>query len=212
MRELIKAGSGKSMLTLSPVVSLLTSRSIAIEYLCSFSQQQNIAVSYIYFDYNDRQHQTPLRILRSILKQVVSQLDTVPLHIVKLYEHSASRTSNPDLLTLLGQFTTCVNRFDIVYLLFDGFDECENNQQKDILTLIHEFLGHISVKVMLTSRSQLPRLPRLPRLAEFAHLTIKAEDTDIRTFLSSRLEAEPYLSQEFKNDIVEVISQKAEGM
>jgi hypothetical protein len=190
-------------------LSQLTSRSIAIEYLLSLCRQQNIAVVYIYFDYNDRQNQTPPLILRSLLKQVVSQLDTVPLPVIKLYEYCSSRASNPDLLTLLGQFLTCTDRFDAVYVLFDAFDECDDAQQNDILTLIHEFLRHSSIKILLTSRSQLQKSPRLP---DFAHLTIKAKDADIRAFLSSRLESELYLSQEFKQDIIEVISQGAEGM
>lgn len=103
----------------------------------------------------------------------------------------------------------CANLFDTVYVLFDAYDECDDTQRKHILALIREFLGQSSLKIMLTSRSQILRLPMSP---DFTQVMIKAEDADIRTFLSSRLEDELYFSPEFKKDIVEAISQRAGGM
>jgi hypothetical protein len=163
-------------------------------------------VVYTFFDYNDRQKQTPVGIIRSLLKQIVSPFDTVPREIIDLY---ASRATDPDLSTLLEQFYTCAERFDSIYILFDAFDECDDSQQKKILTLIHEFVLHKSLRIMLTSRTHPQRVPRLP---ESIFITINAEDADIRAFLSSRLEEELYLAQEFKDDILEALSQGAEGM
>jgi hypothetical protein len=104
----------------------------------------------------------------------------------------------------------CADRFDTVYVLFDAFDEVDKAQQDDILALIRRFIVHPSLRVMLTGRSYLPRLSKLLKPALL--MTVNAEDGDIRTYLSSRLEREPYLSQESKNHILEVISDGAEGM
>jgi hypothetical protein len=163
----------------------------------------------MFFDYNDRRKQTPVGIIRSLLKQMVSPFDAVPREIIDLYERCTSRATDPDLSTLLEQFYTCAERFDTIYILFDAFDECDDPQQKKILTLIHEFVAHKSLRIMLTSRTHLQRVPRLP---ESILITINAEDADIRAFLSSRLEEESYLAQEFKDDILEALSQGAEGM
>jgi hypothetical protein len=102
----------------------------------------------------------------------------------------------------------CANLFDTVYVLFDAYDECDATLRKDILALIRELLSHSSFKIMLTSRSHLRGVP----YPACVHLNIAADDDDIRTFLSSRLEEEPYFSQECKTDIVEAISQGAGGM
>lgn len=77
-------------------------------------------------------------------------------------------------------------------------------------SLIDEFMRHSSLRVMLTSRPHLQTRSLCPEGA--LRITIHAQDADIRTYLSSRLEKASYLSQEFKKDIVEVIGDGADGM
>ena len=67
-----------------------------------------------------------------------------------------------------------------------------------------------SVKVLLTSRYAQPQ--NLPSPPVSAHVTVKARDQDIRTFLVAKLDTDRDLSQAVKNEIIEVISEKADGM
>jgi len=166
-------------------------------------------VLYIYFNEVDRQSQTASTILRKLLKQVVEQFDTVPAQISQMYESSVTTGSTPDRNTLSQNLKTCLNRFETVYILFDAIDECGDRQPK-IISLIQDLLTLSSVKIFLTSRDSEPQ--RLPSPPVLAHLTVKARDPDIRIFLSATLETDTGLSQELKNEIIEVISQKAEGM
>lgn len=184
-------------------------RSTAIDYLQTHFQNQNVAVAYIYFDYKDRENQTAIRVVSALLKQVVSQLETTPQQIQQLYEESIRRAWLPDLTTLVEHLISCVCLFQSVYVVLDALDECEDDQQKDILTLLDELLVRPSVQLMLTSRSHLQRLKQLsvPSL----RIDITADERDVRTYLHSRLEHER-LSPDLRNEIVEVISQGAEGM
>jgi hypothetical protein len=181
-----------------------------IDYLRLHFQHQNVAVLYIYFDYQDRQNQKSIRILQTLLKQVVSQLDIIPSELVALYEECIRRNTSPDILTLLEQFLACCQEFDSTYVLLDGFDECDDSQQEQILSLIHKFLRQCSLRIMLTSR---PYLHRLQTLFESSLLMeFKAEEEDIRKYLSTRLEKIRYLSQDLKSEIIDVITRGAEGM
>ena len=188
---------------------LLISRSIAVEHLCKLSRDHNVAVLYIYLSDIDLQRQTPSPILRSLLKQVVGQLDTVPADVSQMYQLSVATASNPDPLTLTENLKTCLTRFETVYLLFDAIDEC-GDRQATVINLVQELLHLPSVKILLTSRDPEPQ--RLPGPPVLVRLTVKARDHDIRTFLTVKLDTDTNLSHDLKTEIIEVISEKADGM
>ncbi|RPA99098.1 hypothetical protein L873DRAFT_1633294, partial [Choiromyces venosus 120613-1] len=45
--------------------------SLVIDRLCDRAREQNMVVACFYFDYADRKEQTPSRVLRALLKQIV---------------------------------------------------------------------------------------------------------------------------------------------
>ena len=167
------------------------------------------AVLFVYFDYQDRFNQTAIQVLRILLRQIIAQLDAIPSSIIDLYEECTSRDTPLDLSNVLEQFTSCCRHFDSVYVLFDAFDECDDNQQEQIRSLIEELLLQPSLRVMLTSR---PYLRALQKLSETALvIPISAQEPDVREFLVSRLDG-ALLPQAFKNEIVDTVAQGAEGM
>lgn len=94
--------------------------------------------------------------------------------------------------------------------MLDGLDECDDSQQPHLVSIIRELLTQPSLRVMLTCRLYLPVVESLSRTG--LCINIVAEDADIRTYLSSRLETVEFLSQELKRQVVDVIAQGAEGM
>jgi hypothetical protein len=189
---------------------LLISRSIAIDYLLKLSRNRNVAVLYIYFSEIDLHRPTPSPIFRNLLKQVVGQLDPVPASVSQMYETFSATASNPDLVTWSQTLKECLMRFEAAYILFDAIDECGDQQPRIISRVIRELLRVSSVKLLLTSRDPEPQ--GLPSPPELAHLTVKASDHDIRTFLTANLDTDVNLSQDLKNEIIEAISKNADGM
>jgi ankyrin repeat protein len=165
---------------------LLTSRSTAIDYLETYFQRQNVAITYIYFDYKDRENQTATRVVCALLKQVVSQLETIPPLVEKLFEESIRRASFPDLPTLWGHLISCLCLFESVYVVLDALDECEENQQRDILNLVDELLTQPSIQIMVTSRPHLQKIKQLTRPSLCIDIT--ADKHDIRAYVYSRCE------------------------
>lgn len=189
---------------------VLMLRSIAIDYLISRFEHQNIAVLYVYFE--DFSNQAEVRILTRLLKQCIAQLEVVPDSVRRLYEISISTNTSPDDFELLRQLKSCAASFDTVYLIFDALDECGDQRQRHILHLINELLAQPQLKIMLSSRPHLQRLQTLPEDSHRIVIDPKDVDQDVRTYLSFRLERERFLSPKLKNKIVEVLSQQAEGM
>ena len=167
-------------------------------------------VLYIYFNYQDRVSQTAIRVLRSLLKQLISQQGSVSSSMLKLYEDCTSRDIPPDLYILLQEFKSGCGEFDTVYVLMDAFDECDGVQQGPIISLVREVLLLPSVKVMITTRPYLPNLPTLSQSG--LELEIKAWDEDVRAFLAFRLEGVRYISEDLKRKAIDAIAQGAEGM
>ena len=56
-----------------------------------------------------------------------------------------AQATTPELSTFLEHFLDCCEEFDKVYVVFDAFDECDDDH---IIAMIAEF----PIRVMLTSR------------------------------------------------------------
>ena len=151
-----------------------------------------------------------LGVVRGMLKQALGQLEVIPLPVQRVYEESLAKATFPDPATLIGQLMACSGQFETVYIVLDALDECDEDQRIDILSLIDELLGNPSIRIMVTSRHHLQRVQpiRCPPL----YMDINADDGDIRTYLWFHLERQEILSPGLKKEIVEVISQGAEGM
>ena len=149
--------------------------------------------------------------VRTLVKQFVSQLGAIPSALQELYEDCTGRSiTHPELSVLVDQLLATCLRFDRVYVILDALDECEDSNQETILEMVHGILTQPSVRVLLTSRLYLPVVQ--PLLRKAICMSIEARDGDIRTFLRARLERVSYLSQELKHQIVDVIAKGAEGM
>ena len=181
-----------------------------IDELCGVFKDQNIAVAFVYLDYQDRQHQTHIRVLRCLLKQLVTQRQKLPSFLGDLYDESMRGMTNLDALTLLAQFYSCAKEYDSVYLFFDAFDECGADQHESMLSTMSELLRQPSVKIIIATRHLLHRLQTISENA--LTIQIEARDDDLQQYLWSRLEKPTYPSRGLKKEIVDVITQGAEGM
>lgn len=95
-------------------------------------------------------------------------------------------------------------------MALDAFDECDDDQQEEVLILIDAFLAYTPAKIILTSRPHLKRLRAFPHNAVQMH--VSAEDADVRTYISWRLKKVRNLSQDMKTKILEKLSDAAKGM
>jgi hypothetical protein len=186
---------------------LMESRSIAADHLDNRTSH-NIAVLDVYVNSIDVETSTVLKILHNLLKQVVGRLDPIPAHICQMYEFFAPTASTPSHVTLLENLKKCLNSFEMVYILLDAFDECSDRHM--MIKIVQDLVKLSSAKVLLTSRYAEPASLRNSPLMRCIH--VSASKDDIRTFLCTKLDVEPNLSQDLRDEILEKIPEQADGM
>lgn len=187
---------------------ILMLRSIVIEYFKTEIRQQNVGITFTYFDYKDHESQTPTKLVRSFLRQLVCQLMVSPSELEMAYKHPILKSvSEHDFEFYLQLFWSIITRFDSVYVFFDAFDECHEQHQRCIFSLIRD-LSQSGAKVMLTSRDHLEILQPF----ESEALRISANINDVERYICVRLEKERHLTEEIKGTIIKKLKSGADGM
>jgi len=123
-----------------------------------------------------------------LLKHLAKQLDTLPSSLESLFENCDRMSKRPEFSQLVESIFACAKEFSSVLVLLDAFDECDETQQYDILSLIRQFttLTDISISVFVTSR---PHILGWFQKLQPTILDITAQEASIRMFLTARLEA-----------------------
>jgi hypothetical protein len=117
-------------------------RSIVIEHIQASIQHpryHRAAVAYVYFDYKDRERQTPTVTLATLIKQLAfrrtdSQPDALlSPHIKEMYDKMHPKGARPTMNDLRELFISITAEFSEVYLIFDALDECNEDERKVLL-------------------------------------------------------------------------------
>ena len=206
---------------------MIPCRSIVIESLQQMFVGEDVSISFAYCDYKDRTNQTTVNLISSLVKQIVSQQKYMPVDVVNLYSahgHGQSSLSLEDQLSLLASFPNSSRRS---FILIDALDEHFTNEDEENalqLTLLDELLklqsqgsGFKGYTLFFTSREN--RVIQ-EHLAGSARLDIRAADSDIESYIRSRIAnpsqfrfAEKIMGDaKFANMIVNRLTEKARGM
>lgn len=164
-------------------------------------------IGYIYFDYKAQQGQSGNYIAGTLLKQLVSQSTYIPADLESLYDESVS-TASPINMTALIQFLTSLSKEFRIYTVFDAMDECSEDHQQDILSLLSS-LAQSGYRILLSSRPHLHILR--DQLGTLSTLTISADETDLECYAKARLIAERNRNEELESRCI-VLVKESQGM
>lgn len=151
-------------------------------------------------------------VVRSLIKQLVYQLDPIPDQIVEAWEDSEDRGSSLSLKYFVDRFISCVSQFSKVFIFLDAFDECLDKTERDNVI---EFLKKLpecesTCYTYITTRPHL--LSEFAALEEPTFLEIKARNDDIEQSLTNRLiSSEPKVSADNQKHLLELICPGAKG-
>jgi ankyrin repeat domain-containing protein 50 len=188
-------------------------RSIIINYLNLAFEGEDVAITYIYCNYKER-NQTTTDLVTSLLKQLTQRQPTLSDDIIAVYRRHLKAQTRPSLVGYSRLLRSEVRRSRKVFVLVDALDECsESDGIRGILPEVRKLLPDIHLLVTSRHIANIePEFEKEPRLE------IRAIDEDVRSYLIARIEEEPRLSQYTKvdpalrNDILDNIVQKAGGM
>ena len=198
-------GSGKSVLT-SSIVDDLSAR-----YMKS--------VLYHYCDYANRATLEPAEVYRTLVQQCFLHGLLSNTNKDRLVRESTLRQSRVSESTLNSILCHTLNDHSRIFVVLDGLDECEKNDQKILLEKIKQFvtLGNGNLKVFITCREE---AQVLGSLSDFKKILVstKSNAEDITNYIStavsrSRASGELHISdQQLEQEIITSLASKARGM
>ena len=129
--------------------------SLVIDKLCDEAEKEGTAVMCFYFDFAARNEQSPVNMLGSLLRQLVSGLEKVPEVVVQGFRGQRNCIGGRGLQVsgILKMFQT-ITATRRTFICVDALDECVPEHR----TVVLESLGHIlqgspDTRVFITGRS-----------------------------------------------------------
>lgn len=176
---------------------------------------EKTGLAYIYCNYKS-EHQTAINIVGSLLRQLLRGRG-VPQCVVDLYDTHNNKTSRPKIWELTTCLKQVIEQFSYVYFIIDALDEYdEGDGVRDVLT--SELLKLVPLPnshILVTSRW----LSSIERAFERSiRLEIRATDQDVTKYVEQRIENSSRLRRpmnedcKLKNDVVETMVEKCQGM
>jgi hypothetical protein len=190
-------------------------RSIIINHLEQHFGQDDVAIAYIYCSYKERETQTAVNLIASLLQQLVQRSPVVPDSIASLYHHHRKRDTRPAIDELSKLLQLEVRRLSKVFIVIDALNECsENNSTREsFLTEIRKLRR--TIYLLITSRHIQSIKGEFEKAAQ---VEIRASNEDVRNYLRGRITSEGRLVRLVKGDpalqatIVNTVAENAKGM
>ena len=164
--------------------------------------------------------------ISSLVKQIVSQHKDIPAEVVNLYSAHGHGRESLSLAEYLSLLSSLPNSFRRSFILIDALDESFTNEDEEYvlqLPLLEELLklqkqgsAANGYNLFFTSREN-HVIKR--KLAGSDHLNIRAADSDIESYVRSRVEDPSQFEfvdlkgdDKLANAIVDTLTKKAQGM
>lgn len=155
-----------------------------------------------------------MNLLGSLLQQLVGR-HGIPDEVFSLYKSHQSRNTTPRLSEISTLLRSVLSTFSRTFIIIDALDECST--ENDTKTLLLEEIRNLqpNVSLLVTSR---PMENLQDELTVSGSLQIGADDQDISSYISSRIQKEHRLKlhvlsdPNLQNIIVQTIVEGAKGM
>lgn len=209
-------GSGKSKLV-----------SVVVDHVIERRPADTIAYFYCMRNPAEPQRANPDEILRSLVKQLASNKDTIREPVALLYREMKKEAEKdggePEQLGVAEttKLLIALSRHESMTIIIDALDECDSDRRYELLESLDYIIQHASkaVKVFVSSRND---GDIVCRLENSPNVTIQATDNeqDIGHFVQVEVERavrnkrllQGAVSEELKKTIIKSLNKKAQGM
>jgi hypothetical protein len=185
-----------------------------IDELKSSVSSPESPIAFFYFDYRDKDRQTPTSLLLSLLKQIVATLLETPKCVVEAYEKADGGSDSLPLRELENMIFDITSSVRQIHLIIDALDECdESTHRKTVLQLLGRINRISNIYIFVTSR----QYPHDIKAAFQAHpqTAIHAHESDLRRYMYQQLEhsnTNEIVDEDFASKVVETLISRAHGM
>ena len=160
-----------------------------IDKLCDEAIEGDPAVVCFYFDFASRSEQSPVNMLGSLLKQVVSGQKEIPKAIVEEFQKEKSAIGGRGLQIggILNMFQT-ITATGRIFLCVDALDECVPEHRMMVLESLGQILrGSANTRLLMTGRPHVRSEVERELGGAAAFVFIRATEDGIRRFLREKL-------------------------
>ena len=191
--------------------------SLVIDTLRKQTRGQNIAVIFLYCDYQAQKDQSAVNMIGSLVLQAALRAPVIRSEIESAFDESKQEGGDglqlPDMVKL---FVNVASHTEVVYIAVDAVDEVLPQHRFEFLHALREILQDApNVRLFLTGRSYIR--------AEFdKHLTKKAyaihivaDQEDITLYLSQKIDNDEdpgLMTEDLKRNIMTTIVEKTSEM
>ena len=180
-----------------------------IDSLCDQAREEDIAVAWLYCDYNAQKEQTVINMMGAILKRLVG--GEIPEDIRTAFQEGR----RPLLGDLIRMLRIAIASLPQVFICIDALDECLPKNLLEVLESLRDIVREsCSARIFLTGRPHVGGDIQRYLPKAFA-IPISPNTDDIRNYLEMRLDRDPEpeaMSSDLRADIVRVILEKISDM
>jgi len=191
--------------------------SLVVDRLCDQARGQNVAITCFYFDFAARKEQSATNMMGSLLKQMVSGMESVPGEISRVFQEQKKAIGGcgpqlADIVKMLQAITSSQPTF----ICIDALDECVGVQRFKVLDSLKQILEKSpGTRIFMTGRPHIqPEIEK--RLAgRTIGLSVGPSKGDITTYLHARLsedETPDAMSESLEAEILEKIPENMSEM
>ena len=201
-------------------LTMLTSNkisSLVIDTLQKRTGGQNIAVVFLYCDYQAQKDQSAVNMIGGLIRQTALRGPRIPSEIISAFDESKIEGGDslqlPDMVKL---FVKVAGSIQIVYICVDAVDEVLPQHRPEFLRALRQILQDApNVRLFLTGRPYI-RGELDKNLTKKAYaIHIVADQGDITRYISQKMEDDQdpgSMTEDLKNNIMKTMLEKTSGM
>lgn len=149
-------------------------------------QNDDIAFSFIFCNFQQQENQKLDTILASILGQLIRGLCHIPEQIQTFYKTYQRNEMQPQLGDILQMLDVTLRLYSHVYIIIDALDECSDfdGMRTHLISHVLDLQRHLNISFMATARF-LPDI--ISKIQNFPSVEIRASDADVKRYVESNL-------------------------
>ena len=187
-------------------------RSLVIDKLCDEAAEEDTAVACFYFDFAARNEQSPVNMLGSLLRQLVSGLEGIPEAVVQSFRNQKKVIGGRGLQVsgILKMFRT-ITTAKRTFICVDALDECAPQHRMIILESLGQIVrDSLDTRIFRAGRSHIRSEVERKLGGAAAFVLIEPTGDGIIQYLREKLRSDTtpeMMSSALEENILESISQ-----
>jgi len=171
------------------VLTYYNDSSLVVDWLCDHSRGQSTPVACFYFDFESRKEQSATSVLGSLLRQMVSGMESIPEEISGAF-HEQKRViggrgaQRADIVKMIQAITSSQRAF----VCIDAVDECGAVQRVELLDSLKDILDKSPyTRMFLTGRPHIRAEVERGLSQHVVNVSISPTKDDVISYLRTRL-------------------------